>query len=76
VKPTIPEVIDRFRAYHDANITWGSLHIVLDDGNVRDDDVTFCIEWAREHDDAEGESLGRILLQMSKTQRKKLGDIA
>ncbi len=53
-KPTIPEVIDRFRAYHAWNLTWGSLHIVLDDGNVDDDSVAFCKGWALEHGDAEG----------------------
>ena len=75
-KPTIPDVIDRFRAYHAEHLTWGSLHIVLDDGNVRDSDVAFCEQWAREHGDEEGEALARILAQMSKTQREKLGVIA
>lgn len=48
-KPTIPDVIDRFRAYfaQPSNGAWGSLHIVLDDNNVDDDSVRFCIDNAQ-----------------------------
>lgn len=75
-KPTIPEVIDRFRAYKalPQNACWGSLHIVLDDNNINDCHVQFCIDYARERGDTEGEELGKLLLQMSKTQRLKLSD--
>lgn len=73
-KPTIPEVLDRFAAYyHYHDGWWRSLHLVLDDGNVDDDSVRFCIQVAEEKGDSEGAALGRILLQMSKTQRTKLG---
>jgi hypothetical protein len=74
---TVPEVIDRFRAYHLDNPAWGALHIVLDDFNVHDVHVEHCIKYAEEEGDAEGAALGRILLQMSKSQRlkiSKLGD--
>jgi hypothetical protein len=70
---TIPDVIERFRAYHDVHLAWGSLHVVLDDGNVRDDDVQFCLDYARDQGDDEGEALARILSTMSKTQRRKIG---
>lgn len=70
---TLPEVRDRFDAYHRKHPSWGSLHIVLDDDNVKDDDVRFCLRLAEEHDDAEGAVLARILLRLSKTQRLKLG---
>ena len=73
VKPTVPEVIDCFRAYLSKNPAWGSLHVVLDDGNVDDASVDFCIRYAKEHGDDEGTELGRILRQMSRTQRLKLG---
>ncbi len=71
-KPTIPEVIGRFSAYHEQHPSWGSLHIVLDDDNVKDEHVEFCVGWAREHGDVEGEALARILLTMSKSQRLRL----
>lgn len=73
---TIPDVIDRFRAYHDVHLAWGSLHVVLDDGNIGDDSVRGCIGYAQEVGDVEGEALARILLTMSKTQRLKIGSRA
>jgi hypothetical protein len=77
-KPTIPEVIERFREYHrkPGNLAWGSLHIVLDDGNVEDAHVAFCVEHAEAQGDTEGAELARILLAMSKTQRSKIGRLA
>ena len=72
-KTSIPEVFDRFAAYYDASTgEWGALHIVLADGNVKDDDVWYCIADATTEGDAEGADLGRILLTMSRTQRRKL----
>jgi hypothetical protein len=74
-KPTIPEVIDRFRAYYRrVGWSWGSLHIVLSDDNVEDHFVQWCIGYAEENDDPEGAELARVLLTMSKTQRLNLGD--
>lgn len=70
---TIPAVIERFKEYHRRNGAWGILHIVLDDGNVRDDFVRFCIAEAESAGDAEGKELGEILMGMSKTQRSKIG---
>jgi hypothetical protein len=75
-KPTIPEVIEGFRAYHARELAWGSLHVVLDDGNVADADVAFCAELARERGDAEGAELAELLARMSKTQRARLAAIA
>ena len=74
VKPSIPDVVERFADYKSmpGNGMWGSLHIVLDDGNVEKQHVEWVAEYAREKGDVEGEALGRILLQMSMTQRKKL----
>lgn len=73
-KPTIPDVVSDFTDYREkpGNGAWGSLHIVLDDGNVTDDDVRFCIDWAEHNGDSDGKRLGEVLLRMSKTQRKKL----
>lgn len=71
-KPTIPEVLLRFRSYYERNRAWGSLHVVLDDGNVADDHVRSCEQYAKENGDTEGATLAAILLTMSKTQRLKL----
>jgi hypothetical protein len=72
---SVPDVIERFRAYKQANPCWGALHIVLDDGNVKNKDVEFCAEDALERGDAEGHELALLLLQMSTTQRHKLRNI-
>lgn len=76
-KPTIPDVIDKFRAYYykPGNAMWGSLHIVLSDGNVDDHDVLHCLAWAIDEGDTEGAELAKILLSMSRTQRLKIGDM-
>lgn len=73
-KLTLPRVLPDFRAYiaQRGNEVGGSLHLVLDDGNVSDADVQWCQEWARQHGDGEGERLAEILLQMSPTQRARL----
>ncbi len=73
-KPTIPEVIARFAAYYarPENRAWGSLHLVLDDGNVMDQHVAFCQQIALERGDQDGAELAAILKQMSKSQRIRL----
>ena len=75
---TVPEVLERFQMYHrePGNSCWGSLHIVLDDGNLKDHHVKFCIEFAEKRGDREGAELGKILLQMSETQRDKISRLA
>lgn len=70
---TLPEVIDRFIAYHSRHDNWGqALHIALDDDNVDDSSILFCIRTAIELGDTEAELLARIMLQLTKTQRGKI----
>lgn len=72
-RPTIPDVVERFAAYGiKTSGVWGSLHVVLDECNVSDGNVEWCIAYAERRGDAEGAELGRILLTMSKTQRGKM----
>ena len=73
-KPTIPEVEPLVRdfARTPGNEVGGHLHIVLDDGNVHDDHVRFCIDAAVDAGDELAAEVGRVLLRMSKTQRLKL----
>jgi hypothetical protein len=72
MKPTIPYVAPFVCEYYKENGAGGSLHIVLDDGNVEDSSVQFCIDYAKKNGDEVGVKLGEILLTMSKTQRDKL----
>lgn len=73
-KPTIPEVRPLVQALYatDGGGAGCCLHIVLDDSNIEDGSVEFCIGWAQKHSHPDCEKLGRLLLQMSKTQRLKL----
>jgi len=73
-KPTVPEVLPLVNQYysHPKNGVGGNLHIVFEDGNIDDHSVEFCLEQAQEKKDKEGVVIANLLLQMSKTQRKKL----
>lgn len=59
------------RAYYakPGNEAGGHLHIVVDDYNVGDDNVQFCIAQARRHGDTDGVELGEELLKLSQSQR-------
>lgn len=70
--PKIVAHMDDLHAYYDENMTWGSLHIVLDDGNVSDDDVQFCIKHADKRGDATGGAIARMLGGVSPDQRLAL----
>jgi hypothetical protein len=73
-RPTVPEVIGIVRDYYakPGNSMGGSLHLVLEDGNIDDDSVRFCLQWAIEKGDQDGIGLAGMLLTMTRTQRKKL----
>ncbi len=71
-KPTVPEVLPFVRALYAIEPAGGSLHVVLDDGNLADAFVAGCAEDARAAGDRFGELLARVLLLMSRTQRARL----
>jgi len=74
-KICLPDVLGKFIAYRLGRGAgaWGSLHVVLDDGNHAD---AFCDEWLEQHaiseGDEDGAELARLLKKMSRTQRSKL----
>lgn len=70
----IAEVLALAKAYYDVdgNEAGGCLHVVLDDENCEDEYVDYCIKFAAEHGDAEGEKLGRILRTLSLEQREEV----
>ena len=75
-KPTLPEVLPMMWAYvaKPGNGVGGNLHIVLDEGNVCDGHILYCLDRCREKGDTDGVALAETLLRMSKTQRSKLSD--
>lgn len=71
-KPTLAEVSEWVRSYKDRHSCGGSLHVVLDDGNIKDSAVQACIEAATEARDWEGLALAQTLMRMSQRQRAAL----
>lgn len=68
------DLIPACRSYYAKHAAGGSLHIVLDDGNLCDHNVDFCIKFAQKEGDRQGEALARLIRSASYTQRKKLYD--
>ena len=66
----VQRMIDRYYN-RDLHGTGWSLHVVTDDGNIGDDHVQFCEQWAMEHRDWTGARLARLIMRMSKTQRRR-----
>jgi hypothetical protein len=56
--------------------TPGYLHVVLDDGNFRDQDVAVCVEQAAQDGDIVGHALAILLAGMTPEQRDKISQLA
>ena len=64
-----PEIVALTKLYLRENLTGGSLHIVLDDGNTEDDHVKWCEEHAIKEGDPAGAFLARALLLLPEDER-------
>jgi hypothetical protein len=71
-----PRAIELVQSIYSRGCDKGCLHIVLDDDNIKDKSVEFCIGVAEQAGHADCLELARLLLKLSKTQRIKLGDVA
>lgn len=69
---TVPEVRPLVRELYMRHATGCCLHIVLDDNNIEDGFVQYCLDYAVERKHEDCLRLAIILLSMSKTQRLKL----
>lgn len=67
-----PITIERFKAYYERNPSWGTLHVVLEDGNLEDSHIAFCRNAAIQEGDHDGKELCDILLKMNCIQRNEL----
>jgi hypothetical protein len=56
----------------EGNGVGGNLHIILDDGNIENNHIEYCLELSRQKNDLKGIELCELLLKISKTQRNKL----
>lgn len=72
-KLTVPEILPMVWALYASHSAGCCLHIVLDEGNIDDGSVQFCIDHAAEQGHDACKKLAELLLKMSKTQRRKLG---
>lgn len=83
-KPTVPDVLPMVRRLYrgddpcsrGSGSVGGHLHIVLDDGNVEDGHVSYCLEEAMADQCETCVKLATLLRQMSRTQRGRLPDLA
>lgn len=75
-RPTTDRVLPLVRALYERpdGATGCCLHVILDDHNVADGHVDFCIDYARERGHADCLELAVLLRQMSKTQRGRLAN--
>lgn len=62
----------RFFRSDPQNSVGGNLHIFLEDENVEDDHIKFCLDRCMEVGDTIGETICRLALKMSITQRKRM----
>lgn len=69
---TIEEVLPMVDELYKRNPVGCCLHIVLDDDNLKDGDVLFCIHQAEAAGHTSCAELGEKLLQLSQTQRGKV----
>lgn len=69
-KPTVANTLNEAKEYLKNN--FNNLHLVLNNKNIKDRDVKFCLEQAKSRDDLLGIRLCETMLKMSKTQRLKL----
>lgn len=70
-KPLVFELIEYYTTQID-NPTGGSLHIVLDDGNLDDGDLFHCQEFAQKHKDDFGYFLATLLRYFTKEERTEM----
>ncbi len=72
MKPTVPDVLPLVNDLYKRAPVGCCLHVVLDDWNVDNHSVDFCIEQARTQGHGQCEELARTLRAMSRTQRLRL----
>ena len=73
-KPSIPfmkKIVEEFYNLN-GNCVGGNLHIVLDDINVGDDTILWCLDRCIVQSDLDGAFLCELLLQYTEDQREEI----
>lgn len=71
-KPKIPDVLEDCQFIYARNCVGCCLHIALDDGNLQDIDLKFCLQQAQAEGHKDCQRVAETMLRMSGTQRRKL----
>ena len=69
---TIKDVIPLVAKVYDTHAAGCCLHLITDDGNLRDSDIAFCIQDAKDHNHPICLTAALAIAQLSRTQRNKL----
>ncbi len=66
------DIMQQFADYKKLHPVWGSLHVALDDDNLKDASIQFCLNEATRTNDTKGVILAKYLLTMTKSQRARV----
>lgn len=74
IGPPFDSLMERVRALYatEHGAVGGCLHIVLDDGNLEDENVEFCIGWAEDHGCTICRPLAIDLLAVDQATRQRI----
>lgn len=59
------------RSIYERHAVGCCLHLVIDDGNLKNEHVAFCLRQAREHEHKDCERLARMIRGMTLKERRK-----
>lgn len=73
-RPKVPMVRVLIEAYYTkpGNDSGGCCHVVLEDDNLDDPNLRFCLEYCLKKGDEEGAHIMRLMTQMSRSQRRRV----
>ena len=74
IRPFIPMIKELIQYYYEdlENFTGGYCHIALDDGNLTDENLHYCQELCKKHNDEFGYLIATILRNIDEKQREKM----
>ena len=77
MKPTKDQLKQMIAEYYSikGNYCGGSLHIVLDDGNIESHFIQWCLEYAEDRGDAKGVELANMLLMFEEDEPAEVLEI-
>ena len=70
----LDECLKEVREFYEGNPAGGNLHVCLDDGNMEDGNVWWCLQEAAKEKDLDGVLIACLLLGMSEDDRFDLYD--